>query len=320
MRDNIRKFKKRVRTVKKSKYSLLIYILTIFVSSIWTIFTPCISYLAIPILAVYIPSRFYGENGFKKLVVAGFVGTLLITSSATLYHSNYFYTQEMTPVDSPNNILTEGGVDRIYENTEDPFNFTVLVDESRLGDNHTVHLNLSYELWTAEGSEVVKKSYEMNSIGNGTYFKEIDLDERRYFHRFAVNHTEDSMVVWEETDQAYGPMTLPFEHTLISIFVQRTPVPVLVFLFIISILWWKNKIKESKEKSTEGLKEKEEKLEDYCPKCGELMEGSDQCPECGFIRDEITKIKSKRITCTNCGKSISKEQNECPYCGEDVID
>lgn len=318
MQEYISELKKKVKSVKKSKHALLIYVSAIFISSIWTIFTPCISYLAIPILAVYIPSRFFGENKIKKLVIAGLLGTLLITSTATLYHSNYFYTQEMTQVESPNDILTEGGVDRIYEKTEEGFNFTVRVDVDRLGENYTVHLNISHELWSADGAEVIEDSYNMSSLGDGLYYKEIELEERRYFHRFAVNYTEDGISVWEETDQAYGPMTLPFEHTLVSIFVQRTPVPLLVFLFIMSILWWKEKIKEGRKKSTEGLDEKEKDLEDYCPECGELFEGANACPECGYKREGIEG--SNRTICINCGKSISKDQDDCPYCGEDVID
>jgi len=318
MQQYISELKKKVKSVKKSKHALLIYILMIFIASIWTIFTPCISYLAVPILAIYIPSRFFGEDNLKKIVIAGILGTLLISSTATLYHTNYFYTQEMTQVESPNNILSEGGVDRIYENTEKPFNFTVRVDEDRVGKNFTINLNITYELWTVEGSEIIEESYNMSLSKDRIYYKELELGERRYFHRFAVNYTEDGITVWEETDQAYGPMTLPFEHTLISIFVQRTPVPVLVFLFIISILWWREKIKEGREKSTEGLDEKEKDLEDYCPECGELFEGADECPGCGYKRKGIKE--SNRTTCVNCGKNISRDQKDCPYCGEDVVD
>jgi len=315
---SIRDLKTKIQSVKESKYSILIYILTILVVSIWTIFTPCVSYIAVPIIAIYIPSKLYKEGSFKKLVVAGLLGVLVVSSVATLYHTNFFYSQESTNIESPNNILKEGRVDRIYEDTDKPFNFTVLVDEDRLEANFTVRLNITYELFSPEGSEIIKETYNMSHIGDGVYQKEVELGERKYFHNFAVDYVEDDEVIWEETDQAFGPMTLPFQHTLISMFIQRTPVPILVYLFIVSILWWREDLKKGKKKSTEGLDEKEKTLENFCLECGELFEGSETCLECGYNRKE--NEKSIRIVCKNCGKSISKNQKDCPYCGEDVVD
>ncbi|MFO7791987.1 MAG: zinc ribbon domain-containing protein [Candidatus Saliniplasma sp.] len=316
LKESIENLKKRLKSVKESKYSILIYIWTILIVSIWTIFTPCISYLALPIIAIYIPTKLYGEDRLKRLAIAGLLGVLLVSSTATLYHTNLFYSQEMTTLESPNSLLEEGRVDRIYEDTQSPFNFTVTVDEEVPQDNFTVQLNISYELWSADGSEIIEDSYNMTQMNDGVYFKEIELDERKYFHKFSVNYTENGKVTWEETDQAFGPMTLPFEHTLVSIFIQRTPVPLLVFLFILSILWWREKLEESREKSTKGLMEKEKQLEDYCPNCGELLDGAEECPECGYVKNRVKN--DNRITCGNCGQNISKDQETCPYCGEDV--
>lgn len=319
----------RVKTIKEKRYALLIYVATIFLLTIPLVIIAinlCFLSIIMSVIAVLIPYKFFKDKSIKKVIITGFIAILLVASIGTIYHVHILYGE--TPSDLGSEHLTEGTVDKLYGDGETEFNFTVILtdDVEEDIDNYTVFVNLTYN--SGELTETTQGyNYTMRSINgsNGTFYKVTSLEERRYDHHFSLRINGTEGTTWEETDKTFGPMNIPRETAYINIFVMRLTSPILIFLLLVSLVWWRRRLKSSKRRSTEGLEKKEKGLEDFCPECGTILEGEEVCPECGWEKEEgeidralEEREERKRKLCRNCGRMVSTEEDNCPYCGEDL--
>lgn len=292
---NADKILDKVRKVKESRYALFIYIITIILTSIWTLFDLCLANIALPILAVLIPLKLFKENNLKKIAIAGIIAIIIVLVLTSFYQVGFFYGQTVTEVESSN--LVEGKVNNIYGPPETEFNFTVKLRDEQQTNVSTVYLNLTHVSWGTNEGEEVEESFEMKRLSDGkTYYYELNLEEKSYLHHFALKRETQEDTEWEETEKAFGPLTISFSNTFKNFIVRVVPLPIMVFLVILSLIWLKKSLDKSKEKSTEGLDEKEKELEEVCPNCGALLKGNENCPECGIKVDdqyEIEKMMNK---------------------------
>lgn len=322
-----KRLKEKVNSIKESKYSIPIFLATVYLATVWTIFTPCLANLLLPIISLVILVRFFKETDLKKIAVIGLIAVILVSLTGAAYQFNVYYSEPKRTLSSEH--ISNATVDRIYGSTDEPFNFTADLSEDLDHENVTIFLNLTYDKWTEAGAEKIAANYTLKRVSNtSSYYRSKEIGERKYFHQFILRINGTNATMWEKTGEGYGPMTISKQVTFTAVTIQRMPIPVLIYFFLISLLWWKRKMDRSKKKSTEGLEDKEKDLDDYCPECGTLLEGEDVCPNCGEDvsgqLDEEAEPKNykdkekKRTECTNCGRNISTSVKSCPYCGEDI--
>ena len=316
----------KIRKYKDSKYSILIYIGVMILASIWTVYNLCLTSIILPLLAILIPLKLFKENSLKKIAISGLIAILVIIIVLSVYQLSFFYNQPIDVVNSQN--LENGSIDKVYGNTEESFNFTVGVSEN-IENNYTVYLNLSHSRWIEGESQDINESYKMKPLDdNSTYYYQLKVNESVYLHHYSLKQNFSGNLVWEETDQALGPLTIPIMSAFSNMIISNLPPPVIIFLFMLLLLFWRRTSGRGKKKSTEGLEEKEEELEDYCPECGTLLKGKDICQKCGTeVRkkvEEERKLKEKeedlepKKICLNCGKRVDLDKKECPNCGEPI--
>lgn len=306
----LKRINEKTRRVKESKYSIPIYVLTVYAASIWLIFVnPCLMHIILPLLAILIPYKLYDEHSFKKLLVVGVVMVILLSFTMAANVSFSIYNQTGREIHSrqitDKRVLQNGTIDPIYGDPDTKFNLTVKVradlvdlDIDQIDDN--IFANITY--YGAQG--LGGGDYEVynmtrvneNSDGNGTveyYAIATGLDESLFHHHFSLktNMTQDvgdaflSWEKWEETESGYGPVTLDAPFVLGIITLQESFNMSLFFFLGLGLLWLKKRMEKSVSKSTEGLEEKEEELENNCPECGHLLEGKKECDRCGWIKD-----------------------------------
>ncbi len=302
-KESLKIFLKKVEKVPDSPYSMLIYVGTVlFLASplfLLNMFANiCFFNIFVAGLAVLIPYKFYKEEDIKKLAVAGLISILLVSVVGTVYHVNELYTQEPGELSSDN--LSQGRVNRLYGDTDTVFNFTVYVSEDTADMNHSVYLNMSYLGANNSFSEPIIDSHEMKRLNDSQdgyrYYKELNVEEKLYEHYFSLKKINQAgNITWEETENGYGPLTIPKTQAYIVIFPPRAVSPLLLYALGISLIWWRKKMKESQRYSTSGLEKKEEALESYCDNCGSLLSSDEEvCPECG----EPVKIEEKETEAT----------------------
>lgn len=288
------KLNDKIRWVKKSSYAIPIYILTVFIASIWmVIFNPCIANLLLPFFCLLIPYKLYDENNMKKLFVVGIVAIILIGLSIGIYHTQILYTQpEEQLLDSEREYLTNGTIDNIYGDSETTFNFTVEVDDIILEQDHNVSVNI-----TQGFVEEPYESYNMTRIGDtNEFYVEVDgLSESLFNHRFYlrseyIEEEYDFDHGWVRSESGFGPVTIDRTAAIGIITVEQSFYTVIFFILLLGVLWLKKRMDKSLTESTEGLDEKEEKLEDQCPECGHLLEGMNECDRCGWIKETENEI------------------------------
>ncbi len=289
----------KTKKAKNSRFSVPIYVLTSFLASVWLIFVnPCLMNILLPVIAILVTYKFYDEESFKKLIVAGLIVCILISLTTAVYQTGILYGRPSRDLSSQNN-LYNGTVNPIYGDTNTEFNLTVEVDENFIEnhdqENFTLYANFSSP--TIEGIRQSEfKGYNMSKInGTNEYYAVVsDLPKRLFNHFFTLriniteemgNMTEDSAYSWETTSLGFGPVTIKRSTALWQITLQRGIATTIVLLLGIGLLWVKKRMDTSVEESTEGLEKKEEELEDYCPECGHLLKGKDECDRCGWVRD-----------------------------------
>ncbi len=290
----------KTKKVKQSRYAIPAYILTVFLSSLWLIFVnPCLMNFLLPVIAIVIPFKFFDEESFKKILVAGLVVCLLVALSSAVYHTGVIYDQPFRKIHSDKDNLKNGTVNPVYGTTETRFNLTVELDKDFIDawdrENYTLYANVSYS--TMERIQANDYAgYKMKRI-NGTneyYAVASGLPERMFNHYFSLrknrtgemgNMTEGLAYSWERTSLGFGPITLKRSTALWQITLQQGLSTSIIFLMGVGILWVKKRMDKSVDESTEGLEKKEEELEDYCPECGHLLEGKDECDRCGWMRN-----------------------------------
>lgn len=208
--SKLERLNQKMKRVKESKFSILIYIATIFVASLWLIFmNPCLMNLVLPILAILIPYKLYEEEELKKIVVAGIIVIILLSISTSLFQMGFIYDQPDQILRSDN--LEHGTVEPLYGDSTTTFNFTVNITETFSRDwdpkDYTVYTNLT--LSTIGGiSREPYEGYEMEPVKRGNssveYYKEVTLEERLFGHRFSLrkNVTDEMTYLfsldWEE--------------------------------------------------------------------------------------------------------------------------
>lgn len=296
--------------VKESRYSIPIYILTVFATSVWLIFfNPCYMYIFLPIMAILIPYKLFDENSFKKLLVVGIVAVLLLGFSMASYHTFIYFNQPPREVHSEEKmqerILENGTINRIYGDSETKFNFTVEVRldviEEYLEDidikdiDNNIYTNVTYYPFVAMAGREYE-TYNMTRVNESSGENGVvkynatvtDFEESMFLHHFSIktNMTEkDVWEEWEETERGYGPVTVD-EPFVLGVITLQQSFSISIFFFLgIGILWLKKRMDRSVAESTEGLEEKEEELEDHCPDCGHLLEGKKECDRCGWIKE-----------------------------------
>ncbi len=302
--SGLKKFDNKFKKIKRSRFSLLAYIGTVYLVSIWLIFVnPCLMNIILPILAILVPYKLYGEDSLKKILVAGVVVILLLALTIASFQLGMIYDLRPQTLDSDH--FQEGRLEPMYIDGDDTtFNFTVELNKRHVTrgedmnnytiDNHTVFLNLT--LSTVEYVGVMDyEGYEMNFYEDTNetykYYKEItDLDERLYGHYFSVrrNMTIDGEQDhdWHTTSRGPGPITLERSRAFQLLTLEYFVSTVVVFLLALGLLWAKKRMDKSVSESVDGLEEKEKELEKYCPECGELLDSSETCNKCGWISED----------------------------------
>lgn len=183
------RLKQKTKKVKESKYSILIYVGTIFVASLWLIFmNPCLMNLVLPILAILIPYKLYEEKDLKKIVATGVIVIILLAASTTLFQLGFIYDQPDQILRSEN--LQDGTVEPLYGDSSTTFNFTVNLTENFAQEwdskDYTVYVNLTLSTIGGIGREPYEE-YEMNGTEDEhMYYKEVSLEERLFGHRFSL--------------------------------------------------------------------------------------------------------------------------------------
>lgn len=303
----LKKLSSRFEKPDDPKYAILKYVIYVYAFSlpfiiILSYFNPCFLNLVIPAIAVLVPYKLFKEKSLKKVFIAGIIAVLLLNLTFTAYQvEGIYFSQE--PGDLSSDVLSEGTVDKVYGKQKTKFNFTVDLDTTKLQtDNYTVYVNITW-LTTTQGEEDNYRSFEMNNITNSQYYylfnlKEEDMQDRLYSHHFSIKKNTTNGVKWEETDSSFGPFTISRFDAYQVIMLQQVISSILFFVLVIGMVWWRKRMTTSREKSTEGLDEKEKELEDYCPQCGALLEGETTCPECGIdvesYLDKKEKMKTKK--------------------------
>lgn len=296
----LRKINELTRKANESRFSILVYIATVFVASIWVIFmNPCMMNLLLPILAILIPYKLYDEMDLKKLLVTGIAVIILISLTMAFYHTGVIYDQPSRQIRSEGRRMINGTVEPIYGDSGTSFNLTVELSwefiERYENRNYTVYANLSF----TETEGVRRRDYEgyeMSRVDetveeNQTveyYVIVTDLPERMFNHYFSLKREvplEEDDYAWERTSLGFGPITLPRNNALRIITFQQS-ISTFLFFFLFMGLWWlKRRMDISVTQSTEGLEEKEKALDDSCPECGHLLEGKKECDRCGWVEE-----------------------------------
>jgi len=287
------------RKVRRSRYSIPIYVLTVFLASIWLIFiNPCLMNILLPIFAILIPYKLYDENSLKKLLVVGIAAIILLAFTMGAYHVGILYDQPARELRSGPGALQNGTIEPIYGDSNTEFKFTIEVNLTRAStsmENIKLYANISY----AEVEGVRREDYEgyemepANDSDDESDIKEFEvvvsgLPERLFNHYFSLRKdvpVEEDDFSWERTSLGFGPVTLERRTAFGMITLQQSFSTSVFFLLGMGLLWLKKRMDRSVVESTEGLEEKEEELEDSCPDCGHLLEGKKECDRCGWIKE-----------------------------------
>ncbi|MEF8873613.1 MAG: hypothetical protein V5A88_02955 [Candidatus Thermoplasmatota archaeon] len=246
--------------------------------------------ILLPVLAILIPYKLYGENNLKKLVVVGLVITLLLAVTMSTYQLGLIYEQPHRTLNSDE--FQDGTVDQLYGDPDTTFTFTVNLTKDYVeGFNYTVYLNLT--LATAgRVQQTPYEGYKMRRVAesNLTYQYSVqvsDLEERLFGHRFSVRRNRTGLddeldYDWHRTSIVYGPITIEESRAFQLLTFEYFTSTAIIFLLGMGLLWVKKRMDKSVSESVEGLEEKEEELEDSCPECGALLEGAKVCKKCGW--------------------------------------
>ncbi len=306
-KEILKKLSSRFEKPDDPKYAILKYVVYVYAISlpfiiILSYFNPCFLNLVIPAIAVLVPYKLFKEKSLKKVFIAGIIAVLLLNFTFTVYQvEGIYFSQE--PGDLSSDVLSDGTVNKVYGEQKTKFNFTVDLEKNKLQtDNYTIYLNITW-LTTTPGEEDNYRSFTMDEIQNSQYYfifnlEEQDMQDRLYSHHFSIKKNTTDGVEWEETDSSFGPFTISRLDAYQRIMLQQVISSVLFFVLVLGIVWWRNRMSRSREKSTEGLEDKEKELDDYCPQCGALLEGEKTCPECGIdvesYMENKEKIKTKK--------------------------
>lgn len=307
--------KQRIDTVKDSPYSVPIYIGTVFGIAIVPVLMGldlCLLGMIIAVVAILVPYKLYKEPRLRKVVTAGAVAIVLIALVGTLFHVQILYSQSPETTGSEN--ISMGTVDGLYGDTDTIFNFTA--EGPSPVEGITMYLNLTFIGDDGMEEEI---SVEMDHTGQ-LYYHQRTLEEKQYLMHFTLESRENNISSWEETDKIFGPLLIPKNVAIMSIFIMRFMAPFVMFVLFGALLWWKRGVTKSKDSSMEGLEEKDMALDDACPDCGALLQGEIRCPDCDwYAKEEENKaIERERIKCPGCKHLVVKDNLICPYCGEDI--
>ncbi len=271
----------------------------------------------IPIAAVLIPLKLFGIEGVKKIFIMGAISILVIATLFAGFQTYYIYDQEPDILET--DYLKNGSVENLYGDMDTTFYFSVDIT-TEVWANHTVYLNITYpgemfDLPRVEG-------YEMEQVNSTSYRIAMDFDVNPMNHYFSVYMEEGDESLWNETDKGFGPVVISRSYFITFMFLRFTTAPFLLFILLLSLVWWKQQVRKGKLDSTLGLEDKESALDDSCPRCGELLDGKDECSGCDWERSELDKKleereRKYRIECPSCGVMIDREEEKCD-CGWDV--
>lgn len=165
----LKRIKKKLERAKKSRYSVLIYIATVFLISVWLILDICLMTIIVPILAVLAPYKLYQEKNIKKIVVVGVVVILLISVTGSIYQLGIIF--EKSPQRLSSYPLSDGRLDSLYGDQDTEFQFDVNlskdyvrgIEDDFVLENFTVYTNLTVS--TAEGFRVQDyEGFEMDRV------------------------------------------------------------------------------------------------------------------------------------------------------------
>lgn len=305
-KEILKKLSSRFEKPEDSKFAILKYVVYIYAFSLPIIillsyFNPCFLNLVIPAIAVLVPYKLFKEKSMKKIFVTGIIAILLVSFTFTAYQVEAIYFSQ-EPGELSSETFSNGTIDKVYGEQKTKFNFTVDLNTDHIEtDNYTVFLNITW-ITTTTPEDGNDKSFQMVELNNSEYYylfnlKDNDMEDRLYSHYFSIRKNKTSGTVeWEETDSNFGPFTISRLDAYQVIMIQQLIATFLFFVLIIGMLWWRKRMATSREKSTEGLEEKEEELEDYCPQCGALMEGKTTCPECGIDVESYLENQEKMKT------------------------
>ncbi len=302
--------------LKKSKWIWVISILvTIPVDLMLMLIPTCLAPILVGLVTFGIPYAF-GVRSMKTFLK---VGTVIILITGVLFgalltyfmYEQVYYFEERTVGDTH---LVDGIVTPYLGNDNTSFNYTVGYTGTEPPANITVYVNITDVLGEHKKNISLKKA-------NGFYYNETLLDENTYYYHFAVHlHANDT---WVETEQGFGPITIPYSDMLGIQILQGVLVIFLnagLFFYMVLILfWWRRNAKRDRMKSREDLEtEGEAKAES---REEEILEEEDEGEEGKEGEEEEGKEEEKgEYTCTSCGADVDADATECPSCGEEFED
>ncbi|MFO8109900.1 MAG: hypothetical protein R6U17_05190 [Thermoplasmata archaeon] len=300
--DKKTSLKDKIENVKNTPYAILVYSLTITAICTLLVFSHmdiCLMNTLIPIVAVVIPYHIYKERNIKKIVYAGVIALILLASIGTLYHIDVFYSQEPATLDSEH--VKEARLNRLYGDADTEFEATLQLHDS-IDEVNQVFVNFTYQS-LENPMETEEIFWDLVTDDNISFNYTTALGKENVFnYHFSINYTDGNNIVWEETDKAFGPLTMSKVNLAPMIMIQRTIMPFITFLLIIGLLWWKEKMKASKAVGSDVLDKKESKLEEYCNSCGEFLDDKGECPNCD---DPV-------VRCKKCNIEIPRDTEVCP--------
>ncbi len=276
-----------IESLKDKPYALPIYSLTVVGLSLLFVFGRmdiCLMNIIVAILAVLIPYKFYKEKNIKKVFYAGVIALLLIALIGTGYHIHIIYSQESMVIVSDN---MEGELEPLYGDADTAFQGTVRIKEDI--DVDQVFINLTFQS-TIDPFEEEVESYPLEYVPEENIYRNNSIvtgEEMMFNHHFSMNYSDGNETYWEETERAFGPVTLSRGNTFVSIILLITVAPFISFSLLIGLLWWLKRMKSSKNVGTDELEKKDSELDYYCDSCGsDLTPDSKECPGCGELIED----------------------------------
>lgn len=329
-------FKSRFYKFREKRFALpLALLLTFMVCSLLLLYSSalCFGYLAIAVIAYYVP-YFFGMKDRKKLVVFGVVLFILIAIPYGVSNVSNLQGNADRTVSSEDGTLFDGRVAPFNAVESNVYNYTVTVSDPAITN---VWLSI-IDTRTNRNFNSPDQNITMDqfvTVGSDRQFYEgVPLqDQSIYGFRFSA----ENGTALVETGSMYGPITMPdgdLYVTAISGAILSTFFSVGVLFFLLLLMTWftdRSRKRAQEMQKTFGMppaaggeKANEERF--VCSECGASVPAdAKSCPQCGESFEEdmpapAAAAKEDEYYCTDCGATVKESDAVCPNCGKKFED